>query len=317
MYLRSIPSRTPATSGDPTRCPLRMSLVDVGTIDIGRDRDEIERECDAIGPGCRECSKKGPTCAWEQMLREIPRTKVTIPAFCLDQYEVTNAEFSKLLDRHKGVLTVRDDADRHYPRFVDMSRGTKELDKIADLHPKFSGIAYVRGQGFSPRDGQENLPVTLVSWRAAKLFCEAQGKRLPTEAEWEAAARGRQDRHFPWGNEPPRCQDTALANDGNVLLSGDCPVGDSRVRTVGSSLQDATQDGIHDLGGNVHEWTSSTYTPGDRGIDMVNASSDAPHVIRGGSWAASLWVRTSGRGSGPEFSMNTNVGFRCALDVKH
>jgi serine/threonine protein kinase len=291
--------------------PPGMSRVAAGTLDVGRNQDEIDRECREIGAGCKK----------DAMDREVPRATVTVSPFFLDQREITNEEFAKLLNASRGLLTVRDDDDYHYPRFVRFNQGMGKDEVLIDLNEKAAGIDYVgaregRQREFRARPGHEKLPATLVSWYGAAWYCEAQGKRLPSENEWEAAARGRQDRRFPWGAAPPRCGEVAIPNDRAVPMSGDCPVIDTiAVRPVGSAIQDVTPDGIRDLAGNVSEWTSSRFVPGQRANDDA-AGGDAPRVLRGGSFGGSLRARTSGRGSLPPSIMGQNVGFRCALNTK-
>ncbi|HEX3480118.1 MAG TPA: bifunctional serine/threonine-protein kinase/formylglycine-generating enzyme family protein [Kofleriaceae bacterium] len=285
--------------------PPGMVRIDAGTIDVGRSPDEIDRECREIGSGCDRAL----------MQREIPRTRVTVPAFFLDDHEVTNEQFAQLLHNLASVLTVDEDSDDHYPRYVHRNRGTGDSDVLYDLYPEHTGIEYVEGRDFRARPGREKLPAVQVSWHGAKLYCEAAGKRLPTEDEWEAAARGRDNRRFPWGRELPRCGDVVIGVDGKVPMQGDCTQGDAPERPVGSSRQDVTPDGIHDLGGSVAEWTSSPYFEGTRqfGADVPK---DIQRVIRGGSWAASLMVRTSGRSRRPPVTMATNIGFRCAVNAQ-
>ena len=283
--------------------PPGMVLIDVGAIDVGRSADEIDRECKDIGSGCDRA----------QMQREVPRTRVTVPAFFLDDHEVTNEEFARLLSNYSAVFPVEDDHDDHYPRYVHRAR-TDGSDIIYDLHAEHSGIVYEK-RDYRARPGHEKLPAVQMSWVGAKLYCETAGKRLPTEDEWEAAARGRDDRRFPWGRELPRCGDVVIASDGKVPMQGTCPPGDAAKRPVGFSGQDVTPDGIHDLGGSVAEWTSSPYIEGSRHAGP-EVSRDTQRVIRGGSWAASLMVRTSGRSRRPPETAGTNLGFRCASNAQ-
>src|SRR5690349_10472624 len=165
-----------------------------------------------------------------------------------------------MLNAMANAIVMQDDEDEHYPRWVTLKRASGERERIIDLAKSFRGIKYdAREQRpFRVADGQGKVPVTRVTWHGAKLFCEIQGKRLPTENEWEAAARGRDDRRFPWGSELPRCGDVVIKNDGKIPKTGACKVGDAvEVQPVGTALQDVTVAGVHDLGGNVTEWTSS------------------------------------------------------------
>jgi formylglycine-generating enzyme required for sulfatase activity/predicted Ser/Thr protein kinase len=289
----------------PTQLPTPPGMVriDVGAIDVGRNADEIDRECKDIGSGCDRA----------QMQRESPRTRVTVPPFFLDDHEVTNEEFARLLSNYSAVFPVEEDHDDHYPRYVHRAH-TDGSDIIYDLHAEHAGIVYEK-RDYRARPGYEKLPAVQMSWVGAKLYCETAGKRLPTEDEWEAAARGHDDRRFPWGSELPRCGDVVIASDGKVPMQGTCPPGDAAKRPVGFSHQDVTPDGIHDLGGSVAEWTSSPYIEGSRHAGP-EVSRDTQRVIRGGSWAASLMVRTSGRSRRPPETTGTNLGFRCASSAR-
>ena len=292
-----------------TPAPPGMVRVAGGTLDVGKNQDEIDRECRDIGSGCVK----------DQMDREVPRTRISLRPFSLDQHEVSNAEFAELLNASRGLLTVHDDDDYHYPRFVRHNGGMGKDEVLIDLNDKFAGIDYVgsregRQREFRPRPGQDKLPVALVSWFGATWYCAAQGKRLPSEDEWEAAARGTDDRRFPWGAAIPRCGEVVIPNDREIPMQGDCPVGNAVTpRPVGTAVQDVTSDGIQDLAGNVSEWTSSLFVPGRRSTGG-DPTGDAPRVIRGGSWGESLRARTSGRGKLPPSIMAQNIGFRCALN---
>jgi formylglycine-generating enzyme required for sulfatase activity/predicted Ser/Thr protein kinase len=285
--------------------PAGMVRIDVGTIDVGENLDEIERECAEIGSGCDR----------PQLQREIPRSRVTVPPFFLDKLEVTNEEFARMLTHMKGILVVEDDDSDHYPRYVRRARAAGEPDLVMDMAEKFRGVEWVGPvQGFRARAGFERLPVSLVSWYGARLYCETLGKRLPTEDEWEAAARGRDNRRYPWGSDAPRCGDVVIKSDGKIRRPA-CPPGPGAARPVGSAAQDVTADGIHDLGGNVAEWTSSYFVEGNRAGKPISPGRDAPRAIRGGSWASSVGARTTGRAQRPPTVMGQNLGFRCASNA--
>src|SRR6202035_2544292 len=105
--------------------------------------------------------------------------------------------------------------------------------------------------------------------------------------EWEAAARGREDRPFPWGSALPRCGGAIVPNDGFIPMDSTCP----KIATpgdVGSAPQDVTPQGIHDLGGNVAEWVDTAYVEGNRaGVENAGGA-ELPRVLRGGSFFFSL-----------------------------
>jgi formylglycine-generating enzyme required for sulfatase activity len=297
----------------PALPPSGMALIDVGTVRLGHDLDELLDECGVL-----------PICNLEKMKREVPSVEVMVPPFYLDRNEVTNESFARFLDLQTSTLLVVEDGNDHYPRFVKSTRGS-ERELLFDLYAGFpvsenlrnSGIEYTSQRRFRVRRDFERLPTINVSWYGASLFCESQGKRLPTEDEWEAAARGKEGRRYPWGNGDPSCNDVVIKNDGSVWMSGVCSVGLSdhpRLRDVGTSVQDVTPQGVHDLGGNVSEWTASPYSDGN-GAASLTAPAGEPRVYRGGSWEHSWMVRIAGRNYAVPHTIATNIGFRCALSV--
>jgi formylglycine-generating enzyme required for sulfatase activity len=170
------------------------------------------------------------------------------------------------------------------------------------------------------RYDRPDLPVTHVRWEDAVAYCSWMGGRLPTEAEWEHAARGRAGHEFPWGdlynphlaNHGAWADDPTDARDGFVGLA-----------PVGSFPDGATATGLLDMAGNASEWVFDWYDLDDEGYGYGRGAQVNPkgpafgargHVIRGGSYReAAHWLRTASRRAWPYAARE--IGFRCAYDV--
>lgn len=160
----------------------------------------------------------------------------------------------------------------------------------------------------SAAGAREDHPVNCTSWHQATAYCASLGKRLPTEEEWEYAARGEMDSTYAWGSEAPispRKGKSQLCWD---LADGTCPVGAFSATLVGQPAQ----PGASDLAGNVWEWMATIY-----------CSYGAPpkcsefHVLRGGAWNRTdpFDVRAARRNATVSDGQPTDVGFRCARSL--
>jgi formylglycine-generating enzyme required for sulfatase activity len=157
--------------------------------------------------------------------------------------------------------------------------------------------------------GRGNHPMNCVDWGQSAMYCHAQGKRLPTEEEWEWAARGgSQRRTYPWGNSAPEFQ---LCWSGMTKRDGTCPVGSFR--------EGDAPGGIHDLAGNVDEWTSSNVsTFGGTAEEISHGRMAKARVYRGGNWGLGSWdgdaffFRAAKRNAITPFHRGYGIGFRCA-----
>ncbi len=208
---------------------------------------------------------------------EQPRRKIYLDTFFIDKYEVTNAR---------------------YLNFVTQTGHRPPPDPYSEAEVTSS-------------KGIERLPVVQINWYDAVEYCQWAGKRLPTEAEWEKAARGTDGRLFPWGN------DAATATHANFDREW---AGKDTLHPVGARPAGRSPYGVEDMSGNAREWVQDWYQPDyyetapDR--DPKGPDGGVLRVIRGGSWHSPIAdIRATARGKGG-FALRTHgTGFRCAADA--
>ena len=205
-----------------------------------------------------------------------PAHEVDLPAYEIDRFEVTNDEYAWFVEQ-SGYTTYAE------------GNSSKNWRDAAE--------------------GKGNHPVVYITWDDAKAYCEWAGKRLPTEAEWEKAARGTDGLAFPWGAD-------FVAENGNFYEGGI-----RGTTAVGSFGAGASPYGVMDMGGNVREWVEDFFVayPG-QAADADNFFGEENRVNRGGGWfdgEDGELVTTYNRNAGPPgTSANDDIGFRCVRDVE-
>jgi sulfatase modifying factor 1 len=251
------PTPTPAPSPTPTLTPeATTGAEEEQVVAQGSEMAEIP-----AGPFVMGNDDSDPN--------EAPAHQVDLPAFMLDKFEATNADFAAFAE------------DTGYVTYAETHEGSPSW------RDEFQA-------------GKENHPVVRVTWDDAAAYCTWAGKRLPTEAEWEKAARGPDGFLYPWGNE----WDPSQAN-----------VKESGIRdTVSVGSYAPNGYGLFDMAGNVWEWTDSPYVAYPGSTYQDPQYNPDLRVTRGGGWFdTEEQVRSTNRSAAPPaVTANDDVGFRCA-----
>lgn len=280
--------------GDATVTPLTERLVPAGAFRMGDDRGEPDQR---------------------------PEREVTLSAYCIDVVEVSNARFVGFMEERAAVGQPNQD-DQGRPLFDFEDDDDDIPERILD-----------NGDGtYAVADGYPDHPVTEVWHWGAAAFCDAQAQALPTEAQWERAAKGPDGWTFPWGDEAPGC---ALGN----LRPGPEGVGPGGEQ-VDACVDDTTPVGSYpgapgphgtlDMGGNVAEWVHDWYQvdayatggdtdptgPGTGWSDNLPGGPGEARLTRGGSFATGDYaLRTTHRYLEPADATSNGVGFRCVREL--
>lgn len=203
----------------------------------------------------QECNQTEGNCQVTWFDGETPARSVIAPEFSISKYEVTNSQYN-----------------------ICVANG---------VCPPIGRIAPETDIAYNPNFFADPLPAVAVSWDNANIFCHWAGARLPTEWEWEKAARGSDgSRRYPWGY---------TFEAGRANLASGFP------SAVGSYPSGASPYGVMDMAGNVFEWTAT-------------ATGDSRYIVRGGAWSKFYFRgRVADRGTklAPNF-VNYDIGFRCA-----
>lgn len=273
----------------PAVLPIQVSAVPSPTVDelgcnqIGQrwssPSDGMELVCVPAG----EFSMGSDNTDSAAGIDEKPRHTVYLDAYWIDRTEITNAMFKKCVD--SGTC---------HPRTYS---------------PYMWGVESRTRKNYYDNPAFADFPVIMLNSDEAETYCQWAGRRLPSEAEWEKAARGVDARTYPWGNNPPDC---SIANfqgcTGDTSQVGSHPKGDSPY-------------GAADMAGNLWEWTADNYDPAYYAVspskNPTGPTTGNFRVLRGGSWGRTSLpdaLRTANRASGkPEHWSDGELGFRCTL----
>jgi formylglycine-generating enzyme required for sulfatase activity len=290
-----------------------MVIIPAGEFTMGSDKVEDDakwRGANALNPyGFND----------KLYVDEHPAHKVNLPTFFIDKYEVSNAQYVNftIATRHPPPATWVENGfnltykflaslPEVYLRQVASERFNLDMD-VNTMTQKTLLATLLKTQ-----NARGKLPVTTVSWADAEAYCHWAGKRLPTEAEWEKAARGPDSFEFPWGNDwDPKKINTMSENPEAPYSPGGSYPGDKSIY------------GAYDMAANVSEWVADWYDayPGAPPSDNQYYGK-TQRVTRGGITssghydALSLMFRAAKRAHLPPESTLIDLGFRCAKDAK-
>jgi formylglycine-generating enzyme required for sulfatase activity len=247
---------------------------------------------------------------------EKPPHRVRLTPYCIDELEMTVAQYKECSDRGGCRRAGKENV---WPGINDVQR--KIYDPLCNVADPV---------------GKATHPINCIDWDQAREACESRGGRLPTEAEWEFAARGPDGRVYPWGDEPPNalllnaCGKECVAwqkkhrdPDNTPALMYDEDDGFPNTSPVGSFPKGKSRYGLQDVVGNVWEWVADFYADYDKATasstvtDPKGPVTAADRVIRGGAWngAQPSWVRPSFRFHVAPGARSYGFGFRCAKSL--
>lgn len=249
---------------------------------------------------------------------EHPQHSRTLPDYYIDTYEVSNQQYKQFVmaTGHPEPatwiqtaynVTLAKLAQFSLPKLREIAVDYFQLDRDTRQMSK-QQLLDAMAEDFKRQD---QLPVTSVSWFDADSFCRWRGGRLPSEAEWEKAARGVDGQEFPWGNE----WDPDITNIGENVMA------EEGIVAVGSFPSNASPYGVYDMAGNVWEWTADWYQPYPDSPFSSLEYGEQFKVVRGGGggighYSLSVFFRAALRSPMAPEASGDDAGFRCVQDVQ-
>ena len=309
-----------------------MILIPAGEFLMGSTRKEVRNAEEKWG------LKEG------LLESEIPQHIVYVNAFYIDKYEVTNAQYKKFVDEtgHQ-VPTVPTKEEVIAALKSELEELGRKAEKIPDseinatIQDNVKKLSPWAWKDRTYPSGKSTHPVVLVNWHDALAYANWAGKRLPTEAEWEKAARGADGRFYPWGND----WDATRCNSAERLALRPLPTLQASLEwfyeewanlesikraqnttvPVGNYRKGRSPYGVHDMAGNIFEWCADwydkdyySYSPKRNPQGPKNGTT---RVLRGGSWNyPGFKLRSTYRNMHAPSIGGAPNGFRCVLDVK-
>lgn len=302
--------------------------ADSGVAEVDADGDGAPSWSTATDPATADCDDADPNVGPDTVrffpagryvrgsddrMNTSPAREIGLSAYCLDRFEVTNAAFVPYLEARAaaGMPNQTDEGALLYA-FVD------------DTPDIYAERIVEEGGVYSVEAGYEDHPVAEVYWAGADGYCAWKGGRLPTEAEWEAAARGGEQRTYPWGEADPTCTLENFAIVGDTHLT---PCVDDTA-AVGSYPTGTSAQGLSELGGNIAEWVFDWYRDDyyadspdqdpqgpESGwvVEEANPEGYEARLTRGGNYLTGPeFTSTFARWFEPSKAHSNGVGFRCA-----
>jgi len=226
----------------------------------------------------------------EEYSAEEPIQKIYLDTYFIDKYLVTNEKFQKFVDE-TGYET---DAEKEGAGLVRIGRRLKKLE----------GANWNMPDGLTSIDGKETHPVSQVSYNDALSYCQWAKKDLPTEAQWEKAARGPDGNQFPWGDKEP---DDTMANFDN-MIGHPAPVDEYK--------KGQSHYGVFDMAGNVYQWCKDWFATGERNPkNPAGPETGEERIIKGGSFSEGIdSLRSANRDRYEPTYSSFLYGFRCACE---